>query len=105
MIEQEIEFIDIDKDAIPYIFEMKLNNKTYQFKIQYNTAADFFTIDLYLDNKLLVAGEKIIYGKPLFNTATHKDIPEQLIIPYDINERETRVTFENLSETVYLCLL
>lgn len=99
-----MEYITIDKSAIPYKFELTLNNTTYQFTLKYNTTADFFTIDLYRNNNLIVLGEKIVYGKPLFTTSQHLGVPRN-IIPYDTTEESKEVTFENLNKNVFLFIL
>lgn len=98
-------YISIDKDLIPYKFEITLENTTYTFEVYYNAVNDFFTIDLSKNNEILVLGEKLIYAKPLFLTSRHKDIPKINIIPYDISETAKRITFDNLNESVFLYLV
>lgn len=101
----ELDFIDIDKDLIPYKFEMNIDGNTYEFDIKYNSTGDFFTVDLYKDKKALVLGEKIIYAKPLFLTCLYKDIPFTSIIPYDLSGRTKEITFENFNKDVFLFLV
>lgn len=98
-------YIDIDKDLIPYSFEMSLNNKTYQFTINYNNTHDFFTVDLHRNDEVLVNGEKIVYEKPLFATTQYKDIPDISILPYDLSGEVDRITFKNFNEKVFLFLV
>lgn len=101
----EYEYIPIEKELIPYRFDIILNNKTFTFVVNYNAEHDFFTIDLYRNEELIVAGEKIVYGKVLFGYQRYTDIPEVYIIPYDLARNETRVTWDNFNETVFLWLV
>lgn len=103
--QQEVKYLEIDKEAIPYLFELQVKEITYEIQVNYNTVGEFFTLDLYKNKELLVAGEKLVYGKPLFDTSQHKEIPKETIIPYDINEEVDKVTYENLNNEVMLYIL
>ena len=98
-----LEYINIDKNSIPYEFEMSINNVTYRFLVKYNSIGDFFTIDLYKGKEVLVLGEKVIYKKPLFTTTQYLDLPT--IIPYDTTGKAKDVTFGNLGEDVFLFIV
>ena len=98
-------FIDINKDLIPYQFDMTLANETYTFGVFYNVENDFFTLDLFKNNIQVVAGEKLVYERPLFLTSQHKDIPKVDIIPYDLTSKTERITYENFNEQVFLFLV
>jgi hypothetical protein len=100
-----MEYIEIDKDMIPYRFDMTLEGETYTFEVNYNALKDFFTVDLLKNGEVIVLGEKLVYGKPLFMTARHKDIPKIIIIPYDMSENTDRITFENINKDVFLFLI
>jgi len=97
-----MEYIEIFKDDIPYEFEITLKNETFSLEINYNELYDFFTVDLYKNDKTIILGEKIVYGKPLFTSCTYKDVPKVIILPYDISENEDRVTFDNMNDNVFL---
>lgn len=98
-------YINIDKSLIPYKFDIKLFDETYTFEIFYNEKYDFFTINLYKNETLIVLGEKLVYGKPLFNSYNHLDIPKVSILPYDLSGNTDRVTYENFNEQVFLYLV
>ncbi len=100
-----MEYIEIDKNMIPYRFDMTIKGETYTFQVNYNATHDFFTIDLYKNDEVIVLGEKLVYGKPLFMSAQHKDIPKTIIIPYDVSENTDRITFENMNEDVLLFMI
>lgn len=98
------EYIEIEKELIPYQFEIELEEEIFTFDIRYNETYDFFTIDLYKDEELLCAGEKLVYGVPLWQDITTNDFPGPTIIPLDPSGKETRITWDNLNKTVFLIL-
>lgn len=99
------EYIEIEKELIPYRFEIELGAELFETEINYNLQHDFFTLDLYKDDEVLVYGEKITYGVPLFSEVFDSRFPGPTIIPWDESGQEQRVTFENLNETVFLRLV
>lgn len=96
-------YIDIDKNLIPYEFEMTLANELFRFRVNYNEEFDYFTIDLFKDDIPLIYGEKIVYGRPLFLSCLEG--PKIDIVPYDVTGRIERITYENLNEEVFLFLV
>lgn len=100
-----LNYIDIDKDLIPYSFDITLEGETYTFEVNYNDLKDFFTINLLKNDEVIVLGEKLVYGKPLFLTSSHKDIPKIDIIPFDLSQQTERITFENFNKQVFLYLV
>lgn len=100
-----MKYIDIDKDLIPYQFDITLEGETYTFIVNYNNLKDFFSVDLLKNDEIIVLGEKLVYAKPLFLSAMYKDIPKVTILPYDISENTERITFENFNKDVFLYLV
>ena len=98
-------YIDINKDLIPYTFDITLESETYTFRINYNSIADFFTVDLSKNGEVIIVGEKLVYAKPLFLTTELKDTPKIDILPFDLSGKADRITFENLNESVFLYLV
>lgn len=96
------EYIDIDKNEIPYAFEMELAGEIFEFEVNYNHAYDFFTLDLFKNGGALVVGEKLILNRPLFRNRIGIELPKVQIIPKDRANSATRITYENLNETVFL---
>lgn len=96
------EYIEIDKDEIPYSFEIELAGEVFEIEVNYNQTYDFFTVDLFKDGGVLVIGEKLIINRPLFENRVNIDLPKIQIIPKDRANSATRITYENMNETVFL---
>lgn len=92
--------IEINKELVPYQFNILLADEWFELYVNYNKTADLFTLTVYKEDEL-VCTEPLILGVPLF-----KDIyqpgkfPAITLIPYGPTER--MLTFENLGETVFL---
>ena len=83
-------------------FEIKLKGRVYQIEVHYNAEGDYFTIDLYKNNKMIALGEKIVYDRSLFETYRDNRFPQVKIIPYDKNRKKDRVGYDELGEDVFL---
>lgn len=95
--------IEINKDIIPYSFNIPLANELYEMRIDYNNTADLFTVSLSKNGVVLCSGEPIVFGVPLFNSLqTRGDFPSVTITPVDESGEANAVTFDNLSNTVLL---
>jgi hypothetical protein len=99
-----LEYIPIEKDNIPYRFEIELEAEIFEMEIRYNGTYDFFTIDLYKDREPLIYGEKVVYGVPLFSNVRDLRFPVVTITPIDEAGLENQVTYENFQETVFLAV-
>lgn len=97
-----MEYIPIEKEQIPYQFDIDLGGKVYTFEINYNMTFDFFTVDLYLDEQVLALGSKMVYGVPLFEGVETVDFPVVLIRPFDEAGQEQTVSWDNLGVSVFL---
>jgi hypothetical protein len=97
------DYIPIDKDNLPEIFEIDLANETFVLGINYNQSYDFFTVDLYDTNmNPIVLGEKMIINVPLWSDLTDSRLPAPTLIPMDESGKADRITFENFMETTFL---
>ena len=99
-----MEIIEINKSLIPYDFNISLGGELFNFRVDYNTTGDFFTLELKKDGQTLCAGEPIIYGKRLFNDVRNAHFPTVEIIPHDPSGGYNCVTYENLCDGVYLAI-
>lgn len=96
-----MQYLDIDKSQIPLKVFYMLENILCELRFKYNYSHDFFTVDLYRNDEPFITGEKIVYGKPLF-TLRETFLKNTTIIPMDLSMNETRITFSNFGETVFL---
>lgn len=99
------EYIEIDKNEIPYSFEVELAGEIFEMEVNYNETFDFFTVDLFKEDAPIVTGEKLILNRPLFRNRVHIGLPKAAIIPMDRSQQETRITYDNLNETVFLFII
>ena len=58
--------IEINKNLIPYSFDITLGGEIFEIGVNYNEFADMFTLSLAKDRELICSGEPIVYGVPLF---------------------------------------
>ncbi len=94
-------YIDINKALLPYKFSIQLD-RLFTFTVYYNGEYDFFTVDLADGEGLIVKGEKVVYGRRMFEHLKHLGIPTVEIKPYEKAGKTDRITFDNLNEEVYL---
>lgn len=97
-----MQYIHLIKDALPYKCDIQLEGETFTFTFYYNAEYDYFTVDLAKGDDVILYGDKIVYGKPLFSTFNHIEKPKLDIIPFDKGNKETRVTYENIGDSVFL---
>ena len=103
------DILEINKDLVPYEFDIALANETFRIGVEYNETASFFTLSLSKRNEgtgeydEVCAGEPIVYGVPLWNDVYRSGkFPAPIIIPYDESGASNAVTFDNLNDTVFL---
>lgn len=97
------ERLEINKELIPYTFDILLGGVQFGVRVDYNTKGDMFTLSLYKEDELICAGEPLIYGVPLWKDVYMPDkYPAITIIPIDESGEATAVTYDNLNRTVFL---
>ena len=79
----EVSHIDVDTSKVPYTFSVKLGDRTFAFSIRYNEVGGFFTVDLSIAStgEVLVYGDIVRYGRPLFNSVEDERFPVPVIMP------------------------
>ena len=94
----EVSYIDVDTSKVPYTFSVKLGDRTFAFSIRYNEVGGFFTVDLSIAStgEVLVYGDIVRYGRPLFNSVEDERFPVPVIMPLCLTGDDiSEVTFEN----------
>lgn len=96
----------IDKNMIPYQFDIILAGQPFSLAVDYNKSADLFTVSLYdSEGTLLIAGEPLIYGQPLFSDVYRTGrFPTLDLVPWDESGHENAVTWDNFGKTVFLTI-
>lgn len=103
----EVSYIDVDTSKVPYTFSVKLGDRTFAFSIRYNEVGGFFTVDLSIAStgEVLVYGDIVRYGRPLFNSVEDERFPVPVIMPLCLTGDDiSEVTFENFGKEVRLYL-
>lgn len=103
--------IEIEKDRVPYEFDISLANETFRIGVEYNETAEFFTLKLSKRNEEtggydeVCAGEPIVYGVPLWKDVYRSGkFPLPVITPYDESGDSNSVTFDNFGRLVFLTI-
>ncbi len=96
-------YLPISKERVPYRAQFRIDGRAYDFHIRYNYYGDYFTLDLYSQGELIIAGEKVLYGKALFDTyRADVRFPKQAIIPISLSTKDNRAGWQEVSESTFL---
>lgn len=99
------DIIEIEKSEMPYNFDIVFGMEEYNLEFKYNETLDLFTCTLSKDNEVLVYDEPLIYGTRLFQDVYNADtFPCLDIVPIDESGKESIITYDNLSVTVFLTI-
>lgn len=101
----DYDYIEIEKELIPYRFDITLADELFTFEIHYNEVGDYFTVDLLKDGEVLVTGEKIVYGVTLFYDVQDDSFPRVPIVPLDASGKSQIATWETLNTSVFLYVI
>lgn len=94
--------IEIEKDLIPYRFDIDLSDELFSFEVHHNERFDYFTVNLEKDGETLVLGEKLMLNKVMFSALTDPRLPKVYLIPIDESGEADRITFDNMGVKVFL---
>lgn len=93
-------YIPVNRDLIPYTFDVMVGRSTYSLEFNYNADNDFFTVAIATINEILTSGEKLVLGKPLLSERPYIEFP--LIKPLDSTGTAKKITWDNFGTTVLL---
>lgn len=97
-----MKYIELDKNLMPYSFEIELDGNIFRMEVNYNARFDFFTLDLYYEDEALILGEKLQMNEQVFEVIDYIDVVPENLIPADLTYLNTRITWDNLGEQVFL---
>lgn len=96
------DYVEINKELVPYQFNILLADEWFELYIGYNKTADLFTVTVYKDDELICT-EPLILGTPLFLDIYQPGrFPAITLVPYGPTEKE--ITFDNIGKTVFLTI-
>lgn len=97
------DFIEINKELVPYQFNILLADEWFELYINYNKTADLFTVTLYKNDELICT-EPVILGVPLFQDIYQPGFPAISIVPYDSSGDAKVATFDEMGKRVFLSI-
>ena len=99
------DIIEVEKELLPYNFNIVLAGEEFNMEFMYNKRADLFTCTLSKNGEAVVYNEPLIYGVELFADIYRADyFPALAIVPLDEAGIETAITYENFGKTVFLTI-
>ena len=99
------DIIEVDKELLPYSFNIVLAGEEFNMEFMYNERANLFTCTLSKDGEVMVYNEPLVYGVELFADVYKADhFPALAIVPLDEAGNETEITYENFGKTVFLTI-
>lgn len=99
------DYIPVDVDDLPELFELDIDDVTYVFGINYNEVGGFYTVDLYDEDENPIAlGEKMVLNHRLWANLVDRRLPMRDIVPMDESGKATDVNPKTLGQTVFLYL-
>jgi len=99
------DYIPVDVDDLPEIFEIDLNDVTFNLGFSYNAVGDFFVVDLYdEDLNPIILGEKLVINRRLWAYSNDELLPSCDLVPMDESGQATSVNAETFGHTVFLMI-
>lgn len=97
--------IEIDRDSIPYSFDLDIEEVSFTFGIKYNDVSGLFSVSLStIDGTKIVDDDPLILNQPLFYGRTDPKLPVWSIVPMDESGQETEITWDNFGTSVLLLI-
>lgn len=99
----------LDKERIPYGYEITFDDVVYEFFWTYNSQHDYFSVQLSQSDIILASAEKISLNIPMFeamnyDTQGNRNLayPKKLFLPVDISNLEKRITYGNFYKNIFI---
>ena len=68
-------YIPIDVDNLPDIFDIQLAGEVFTFRVDYNSVADYYTCTIIKDGNVVLAQEPLLLNNRLGATLPSLDLP------------------------------
>lgn len=98
------DIIPVEKELIPYNFDILLEREEFNIYIMYNSVSDSFTATLSKSGEVLVDNEPLVYGVPLFQDVYAVGFPCIDIVPLDESGNNDVVNWKTFGKTVFLTI-
>ncbi|MDL2253310.1 hypothetical protein LJC49_04465 [Ruminococcaceae bacterium OttesenSCG-928-I18] len=95
--------LEIKKELFPYRVSIPLGMSVFDLEFHYNAKRDYIVVHLYWGNTLVCAGERLVYGRPLFGDCYEVErYPVVKLVPFDESGMTNVVQYDTLGVTVFL---
>ena len=96
--------LPINKELVPYKFEMAFGDTLFNVGVDYNRTGDFFVLSLEdVDGNMICRGEKLVYGQELWaDSYDVRKYPCLTIKPNDPSGTVNKITWDNFGTKVFL---
>lgn len=93
-------YIPVDTQHLPDIFEIKVGGNNYLWRVDYNNVADYYTATVALGDKLLLSGEPMLLGNLVGFDIPDPDLPVDDIRIMDESGKATHAGLVNFGDSV-----
>lgn len=69
------QWIPVDVDDLPDIFDIDLAGETYTFRIDYNQVTDYYTVTVYYEDKAVISQEPLLLGQRIGSSLPGAGLP------------------------------
>lgn len=98
------QYIPIDTDDLPDIFDITLVGESYTFRIDYNYQADFYTVTIQKNGVTLVTQEPLVLDQLVAIDIPNSDLPTIDLRVMDETAVATDAGEENFGQNVQMYL-
>ncbi|MBD5430147.1 hypothetical protein [Lactobacillus sp.] len=98
------QYIPIDKDDLPDIFEIELAGDIFTMRVDYNQVADYYTLTIQKDGETLLNREPLLLGNLVGGDIPNASLPKVDLRTMDETVQATDQGMLNFGENVRLYL-
>lgn len=97
-------YVPIDTNDLPDIFDINLADENYTFRIDYNRVADYYTVTIIKDEQTILEQEPLLLGQLVGIDLPDKRLPRTDMRVMDETEHAADAGMGNLGNNVKLYL-